>query len=339
MFVRILIFLLVVFSFKVLAQAPFAKDPSACKGAHKEVYLTWISEETLYFLRSLDGGITWLPDAKFINKVKNAENYLVDGITVKGKPVITCDTSMSAFRGRIYISWSDEKYGATNKDVFIVYSDDKGENWTEPILVTYRPNHREQFKPALSVDQKTGRLCVIYFDKQNYLEPGLADVYMALSSNGGLKFEYYKLNEQAVKLEAKNTLVNSAIYETSGNSFANWTNLDSEKKLITIQTTINDTLINRYNRLNAATEARVEKSFSYAAKIKIGIGFNDAMTLNATITKPLEPGFEKVVVRNQKCAKGVTSLLIDTKRLGLPKGNYILTLYYGKKNSFVWITE
>lgn len=336
---RFLGLFIVAFTIHGYSQKAFARDPSACKGLNNEVYLSWISEETLYFLRSNDGGITWLPDAKEVVKIKNGGVYTVDGIIIKGKPVITCDTSLSEFKGRIYISWSDEKYGASNKDVFLVYSDDRGNNWTEPILITYRPNHREQFKPALSVDQKTGRVCLIYFDKQNYLEPGLADVYMALSLNGGLKFDYYKINEQSVKLEINNPLVNAAIYELSGNSFANWTNLDAEKKPVTIQATINDTLINRYNRVSAATEAKVEKSFSYAPKIKIGIGFNDAMTLNAIITKPLAPGFEKVVVKNQKCAKGITSLTIDTKQLGLPKGNYILTLYYGKKNSFVWITE
>lgn len=329
---------LVVFSASY-AQSPVGKGTSACLGLNGEVYLAWMDGETLYFVRSADGGKSWPGDAKPVSPVKNAIQYEVDGISMTGKPAISCDTSKGSYRGRIYISWSDEKYGARNKDVFLVYSDDKGANWTEPVLVTYRPNHKEQFKPVMSIDQKTGRLSLVYFDKQNYLNTGLCDVYMALSVNGGLKFDYYKLNELPVKLDATNPLVNEAFNDARGRNLVNWTNLDSKKNLVTFQTIITDSLLNRFNYLHNATEVRIEKSFSYASKIKIGIGFNNAMVVNAILTKPLEPGFEKVVIRNQKCAKGVTTVYIDTKQLGLAKGNYILTLYYNNKNSFVWITE
>jgi hypothetical protein len=309
------------------------KGPMPCVGPGGEVYVTWAGSRGLAFQRSLDSGKTWQKEEKIINAIKNGWACTVDGIKTNGLPSISCDIGRSEFRGRIYICWSDEKNGVKNKDVFLIYSDDKGETWTEPILVSYRPNHKEQFKPVMKVDPHTGYLYILYFDKQNYPEGKETDIYLAMSKNGGLKFDYYKVNEHAF-------LFNSNYIEIFVDSTVRlrWMQPDVNSRFGLFEVQLSDSVLDDYQVKMAVGEIEAERSFSFADKIKMDYIIKQNAFITAVITKPLEPGFEKPVVKNKRVFEGKNTLVIDTKALGLKKGNYTLTLYYHGRNSFYWIT-
>lgn len=314
------------------------KGAKGCLGPKGEVYIVWASPEGLGFQASLDNGKTWLPKEKTINLVKNGWEYFVNGSRSSGLPSIACDVSQRDHRGRLYVCWSDEKYGAKNKDVLLVYSDDQGQNWTEPILITYRPNNREQFKPAMAIDSSDGRLYVIYFDQQNYIDAGLTDLSLAVSDNGGLLFEIYPLNEKPLPINA-NCYLNTNIVLTKPHQGQVFWTVTDETKTSTFKATISDTALNAYQESLTTDALKIEKTFPFQDQLKISFSLSSALNLGAVITKPLDPGFEKQLFPPKYFAAGDHSFLIDTKKIDLQKGNYVLTLYYNGRNTYVWLLE
>lgn len=310
------------------------KGPMPWIGPTGEVYVVWAASQGLAFQRSLDSGRTWLKEEKIIGPLKNGWSYMVDGIKTNGLPSAGCDLGNGEFKGRLYVCWSDEKNGTNNKDVFLIYSDDKGEHWTEPILVSYRPNHKDQYKPVMKVDPLTGYVYILYFDKQNYHEKKETDLFLALSKNGGLKFDNYKVNAQPFLFNANYTdlVIDSAVK-------VRWLQPDRKSRFSLFEAVINDTAITANIVRDYNAEVEIERSWKFAEQIKLIFKSKQVGMLTAVITKPLEPGFEKLVIKDKKMLEGTNELLVDTKKLGLKKGNYVLTLYYRNRNSYVWITE
>lgn len=310
------------------------KGAMPCVGKEGEVYVCWAGPKGLAFQRSLDSGKTWLKEEKIINAIPKGWSSKVDGIKTNGLPVIACDLSGSEFSGRIYICWSDEKNGEKNKDVFLVYSDNKGENWTEPILVTYHPNHKEQFKPCMKVDTLTGELSILYFDKQNYAEGRETDLTLAISKNGGLKFDYFKVNETSFLFNSNFTEL-----KLENGIKASWLQPDNSKRFVLYEAAINDSTIGTYYLNEAGKDVQTERSLKFSDKIYMACVFPKNAIVSAVITKPLEPGFEKWIFKNKRVFAGKNQIILDMKSAGIKRGNYIVTLYYNSRNSYVWITD
>lgn len=310
------------------------KGPVPCIGPGGELYVAWASPKGLAFQRSLDTGRTWLKEEKFVTPLKGGWSYKVDAIKTNGLPSLACDRSSGPYKGRVYLCWSDEKNGAKDKDVFIVYSDDKGETWTDPIIVTYRPNHKEQFNPSLEIDQRTGYLYILYFDRQNYLEGNLSDLYIALSKDGGTKFDNYKINAQPFAFNANyRTLYNDSCIKVR------WIQPEPKGRFVLHEANVNDSLLYNAYLSTILEEMEVERSFKYADTLRIKFKMKQNTQLSAAINKPLEPAFEKTLVKNKRVFEGDNSLLVDLKGMGLKKGNYTLTFYYHGKNTYVWIVD
>ncbi|MCC6372037.1 MAG: hypothetical protein IT236_13620 [Bacteroidia bacterium] len=311
----------------------------SCKSPYGDIYLTGTSFGSIAFKRSYDRGITWHNTMRNIEKTQNAGNYNVHGGSTNGLPQIVCDTLGKVFKDRIYICWGDEKYGKRNKDVFLAYSDDRGDNWTEPILVTYRPNHKEQFKPSMALNQANGNLYLLYFDCQNYVDSGYTDLYLAESTNGGLKFDYYKINKSPIKLKAGN-MPDNKIYIAANNEVEVMWKEFTEKGLPVYNCTImrqKDKL--KYNANYFKNELSSERTFTYSDTLAIQFSLKKKTVMSAILSKPIEPGFETEVVKDLPFSKGTNVLMLPAENYNLKKGNYILTFYYEGRNSYVWITE
>lgn len=312
-----------------------------CVGPKGQVYIAWAGPKGLCFNKSTDGGKTFLKQEKIINPIKNGWDYNVDGIfRANGLPFTACDNSNGPHKGRVYICWSDEKNGVKNKDVFIVYSDDEGENWCEPILITYHPNHKEQFMPSITVDQTTGYVYVIYYGRQNFMEGDLTDVFLAVSKNGGLKFEHYKLNNQAFN---PNKLVFFGDY--IGVSAVNgivrpiWMELN-QLKLSVLTALFNDSIAQSYHLNNAKREIDLEnQTLKFEEKIQMNFKSLISTKVNVAIYDALKPESEIIIFKNKRFKKGNNRLLIDTKKLNINRGTYVVFLYFNNSQQFYWITE
>jgi len=310
---------------------------SFCKGIGNELFVSWASGNKLMFNASFDGGKTWKGNADSLFPLRIGKYKLAKDILINTPmPSIAADTGTGSYKGRIYICWNDQKNGKNNRDVFLVYSDDKGNSWTEPILVTYYPNHKNQFNPVVWVNPLNGELNILYYDMQNYFNYGKMDVTLAISKNGGLKFDHYRLNKMPLNFFG---IENCPPLFFVNENLPGWIELSDKANGRKTTVLVNDSSIKQYYKLNSVKEIEIGKSFKYSETILINFKSSMPLALTAALTKPLEPGFEKIIVKNQKIKAGNNKLLINGKEMGLQKESYILTLYYNNKNQYVWIIE
>jgi len=164
-------------------------------GPGGEVYVAWFGPDGLMFDRSTDQGVTWLPNDIPVTGQHIGWQYAIPGVSLGVTfPFISCDRSGGPHNGTIYITWADKRNGAANTDVFIVRSADGGLTWTEPARVNDDPPGHHQFFPAMTVDQVTGKVWVVFFDRREHPDVS-TDVYAAVSNDGGATFTNFKISE------------------------------------------------------------------------------------------------------------------------------------------------
>lgn len=164
-------------------------------GPTGEVYVAWSGPKGIRFNRSYDEGETWLEEEILVNTQPGGWKFQVPGIfRCNGLPITKCDLSQGKYTGRIYVNWADQRNGAEDTDIWLAYSDDKGDTWSEAIRVNQDTIPRHQFFTWMDVDQHTGYLYFVYYDRRAY-DDDRTDVYMAISKDGGSSFEEFKLTD------------------------------------------------------------------------------------------------------------------------------------------------
>ncbi|MCX6244774.1 MAG: T9SS type A sorting domain-containing protein [Bacteroidetes bacterium] len=164
-------------------------------GPNGEVYVAWAGPAGLVFNRSLDQGDTWLDTNIFISDIPGGWDYAIPGIyRANGLPVTCCDLSSGPCRGNIYVNWSDQRNGLTDTDVWFAKSTNGGLTWSPVKRVNDDPPGKQQFFTWMTVDQKTGYLYFVFYDRRAYND-NLTDVYMAVSRDGGETFQNFRISE------------------------------------------------------------------------------------------------------------------------------------------------
>lgn len=164
-------------------------------GPDGEVYVAWSNRDTIFFDRSADGGVTWL-DADIVASTQpDGWDYTVQGFQrCNGLPITKCDLSNGPNHGTIYINWSDQRNGPTNTDIFIAKSTDGGFTWSDAVRVNDDTTTKQQFMSWMDVDQVTGSIYVLFYDRRNHTNKG-TEVYLAYSTDGGNTFTNVKVSE------------------------------------------------------------------------------------------------------------------------------------------------
>ncbi len=155
-------------------------------GPNGEIYIAWAGPKGIVFDKSLDGGLTFGNDI-VVTSVPGGWDFGIPGIfRSNGLPVTACDISNSARRGWIYVLWADQRNGEANTDVFLVRSTDGGSTWSNLKKVNNDVGSSQQFFPWLAVDQSSGILYAVFYDRRN-TTPGdsTTEVYLAKSNDGG----------------------------------------------------------------------------------------------------------------------------------------------------------
>jgi hypothetical protein len=167
-------------------------------GPQGQIYVAWAGPEGLIFDRSADGGLTWLDHDIKVCDIPGGWDYGVPGIyRANGLPVTCTDLSTGPHRGNIYINWTDERSSSGNQqdlDVWLVKSTDGGTTWSAPKRVNDDAPGKQQFFTWMAVDQVTGYLWFVFYDRRNY-DDNRTDVYMAVSKDGGETFENFRVSE------------------------------------------------------------------------------------------------------------------------------------------------
>jgi hypothetical protein len=131
----------------------------------------------------------------FVSDIPGGWDYSIPGIyRANGLPVTCCDLSSGPFHGNLYINWSDQRNGPTDTDVWFVKSTDGGNTWSIPKRVNDDPPGHQQFFTWMTVDQKTGFIWFVFYDRREHTDL-LTDVYMAVSRDGGETFQNFKVSD------------------------------------------------------------------------------------------------------------------------------------------------
>ncbi len=183
--------------------------------------------------KSTDNGATWMPAASggdpagtLVSKICSGALWPPAGYnrdTTNDFPRIAVAQS-GPVKGRVYVTWQDCRIanGGTQEDAFLLgdfdtdiylaFSDDQGETWSEPVLVAGEGDGKIQFWPTVSI-QPGGNVDITYYESEEAdLDPGedeecvvplgpggsppfrisevssLVDLYYAQSTDGGATF-------------------------------------------------------------------------------------------------------------------------------------------------------
>ncbi|MHA1986850.1 MAG: sialidase family protein [Promethearchaeota archaeon] len=112
----------------------------------------------IYFTSSLDGGVTF-GNQSFVNTDGNYSVFILGKATI---PVIRFDNN-----DRLYLLWADTyESNAHSIDVYLRYSDDFGETWSNRFRVNPTTTG-DQWMPDMDIDSD-GNLHVVYYDAPTY---------------------------------------------------------------------------------------------------------------------------------------------------------------------------
>ncbi len=102
-------------------------------------------------------------------------------------PAAAVDLGNSVHRGRIYVAWPDTRFG--DADIFLAFSDDRGDTWSAPVRVNDDAigNHADQYGEWLAVDENGG-VQVTFLDHRGDPAGALYAMYLATSTDGGASF-------------------------------------------------------------------------------------------------------------------------------------------------------
>lgn len=142
------------------------------------IYVTWYDQRNLsthddiYFARSTDGGLSFLPNVLVNDTVTTAS-------TDQWQPSIAIDTL-----GRIFIAWKDDRQPA--RGCYFARSDDGGLTFGPNVRVTDVPDDNPIRQPSIAVDDSNG----VYIAWEDLYRPPFSGdrIYFAFSPNAGDSF-------------------------------------------------------------------------------------------------------------------------------------------------------
>ncbi|MCS6918025.1 MAG: sialidase family protein [Chitinophagales bacterium] len=196
-------------------------------GPNGEIYVAWSNRDTIYFDRSLDGGITWMEHDLVISEQPGGWDYKIPGIyRCNGLPVTKCDLSGGPYHGTIYVNWTDQRNGIHDTDVFLSKSTDGGLTWSAPVRVNDDTTQRHQFFSWMDIDQVTGHIYIVFYDRREHSNQN-TDVYLAVSTDGGETFTNQKISNSPFNPSASVFFGDyTNISAQNGTVAAIWTRMD-----------------------------------------------------------------------------------------------------------------
>jgi predicted outer membrane repeat protein len=184
-------------------------------GPNGEVYVTWaaydstnwlgppwgwstlLNENAIGFARSLDGGTTFSPAVRIQNIRGHKGMQLAGGKLMRhnSAPSMAVDQQT----GRIFIVWTNYAETATDPDIFMISSSDRGDSWSLPTKVNQDTTGYpiDQWSPWLACDPVTGLLCCVYYDCRSASTNDYIEAYVSLSNDHGVSWKDYRLSKDA----------------------------------------------------------------------------------------------------------------------------------------------
>jgi hypothetical protein len=160
-----------------------------------KLFAAWSNQGKIFLDRSYNGGSTWLSNDIVVAEQRGGWDINIPGHDrSNGLPVLISDQSSTTASGNLYLVWADIRNGENNSDVWFISSADNGDHWSSPLKVNNDQTSRHQYLPWMTVDQTTGYIYIVFYDRRNY-EDNQTDVYLAYSTNAGRSFTNVRISE------------------------------------------------------------------------------------------------------------------------------------------------
>ncbi len=165
-------------------------------GKNGELFVVWSGTKGLVMQKSSDKGETWLKEEQFIGPQFGGWTLEIPGISrANGLPILVSDCSQGSNRGNLYLNWCDQRNGTDDTDSWLSVSKDDGKTWSKPVKVNQDNGPAHQFFTWMSIDQSTGNLYFIYYDRRDS-KGDETNVYSARSIDGGMSFTEVKITKK-----------------------------------------------------------------------------------------------------------------------------------------------
>ena len=224
-----------------------AEGATPSVGGNGEIYVVWARDSKLYINYSLDEGVTWLEEEIEVATQDMGWVLYIPGIyRCNGLPVTAYDNSNSEYKGTLYANWGDQRNGVKDTDIWLKKSIDGGLTWSKDIRVNGDDSKHHQFLSWLTIDQVTGYVYVMYYDRTNS-ETIETDVYLSVSKDGGDTFNDYKISETSF-VPSKDVFFGDYTNISVHNGVIRpiWTRLD-DKQISLYTAIINQAQLNKIN--------------------------------------------------------------------------------------------
>src|SRR5258705_6550323 len=143
-----------------------------------QLYVVWENSDGVYFQKSTDDGISWLPLDVHLRPFFNTNNGY------NCMPSIACDLSSSMYQGNLYITWWELDTTGTDTDIYFAKSTDGGNSFNITSIASDVCTNQKW--PQITVDPATGYIYIVYYNQNN---PGpYHDIRLLFSFDGGSTF-------------------------------------------------------------------------------------------------------------------------------------------------------
>ncbi len=163
-------------------------------GPDGKIFVAWSFSNKIYMDRSYDGEMWLSNDLPLADQVHGWDLTIPGHDRCNGLPVIATDRSKSSYKGFLYLIWADQRNGENDTDVWLTRTANFGDNWSTPVKIDNDTSGKHQYLPWLTVDQTTGNVYVLYYDRKAY-DDIQTDVWLAWSKDGGASFRNLKISE------------------------------------------------------------------------------------------------------------------------------------------------
>jgi len=199
----------------------------------KLLFTMWAHQKKIFLDRSFNSGSTWLRNDIFVGDQPGGWRFKIPGHDQgNGLFSLAIDRSKSNKQGSLYMVWADQRNGVNDTDVWFSRSTNLGDNWTGAARVNDNGTGNHQYFPAMTLDQSTGYLYVVYYDRRNY-DDNQTDVYLAYSTDAGNTFKNIKISESPFTPQESVPFGDHiSISVNKGVIVPVWTRVDNEKTSI-----------------------------------------------------------------------------------------------------------
>jgi len=283
-------------------------------GKNGEVYAVWAGYESIWIDKSSDGGVTWGKDQIIAFQPGGWDMDMPHIMRANGMPFIASDT----VKDIQYVTWADEFNG--NADVWLIYSKDQGNTWSERINVSKDTADGHQYFPNLTIDQKSGEVFIAFYDFSE--SPQSVFYKLAISKYVlGNDFQSSFLNQNPIPLPGKNVF------------YGDYLDIDAQDgEVVTVYTS------NNVNNETSIEMSRISNHSICKEVINAKTAFNnialldeaDSLSLWINTISPSKVSYKiKVKYQDKKVKLYKGSSLYEAKNQ--PEDNFIVSLKKPKK--------